>query len=259
MTVIVQAGHLRTEEHCDPALRAASGAIAEAAWTAVVAPLIVDALRKAAVPARLVDATFSCASDVGADFGAVVALHYQSNRPTESGFFIGTGDPDEDGSAAVSARLAAAIRATYEQRCRLAFQPGWNSLAIAHNELFEKLSPATPFCLVEAGVGWGADRDFLHSESGTTSVADAIAAGIIAFLEGPQSATPAPTGAITRNHTEDIEAANVQLHLETIDPGQALHAIAAELGTVRADCQALQSQLNATAQAVSALAALVRR
>jgi hypothetical protein len=259
MTVIIQAGHLRTEGHCDPGMRDASGAIAEAAWTGVVAPLIVEALTKAAVPARLVDATFSCAADVGADFGAVVALHYQANRPTESGFFIGTGDPDEDGSAADSARLAAAIRATYEQRCRLAFQPGWNSLAIAHNELFEKLSPATPFCLVEAGVGWGADRDFLHSGPGMTSVAEAIAAGLIAYLEQERTATPAPASAITRNHTDDIEAANVQLHRESVDPGQALHAIAGELGTARADCEALQGQLNAAAQALSALAAMVRR
>jgi hypothetical protein len=259
MTVIVQAGHLRTEAHCDPGMRAASGAIAEAAWTAVVAPLIVDALTKAAVPARLVDATFSCAADVGADFGAVVALHYQANRPTESGFFIGTGDPDEDGSADDSARLAAAIRAAYEQRCRLAFQPGWNSLAVAHNELFEKLSPATPFCLVEAGVGWGADRDFLHSTTGMTSIAEAIAAAIIAFLAQPRAAAPVPASAITRNHTDDIEAANAQLHRETVDAGQALHAMAAELGTVRANCDALQHQLNATAQALSALAAMVRR
>lgn len=259
MTVIVQAGHLRAEQHCDPGMRAASGAIAEAAWTAVVAPLIVGALTKAAVPARLADATFSCASDVGTDFAAVVALHYQANRPTESGFFIGTGDPDEDGSAADSARLAATIRAAFEQRCRLTFQPGWNSLAVAHNELFEKLSPATAFCLVEAGVGWGPDRDFVHSGPGMTSVAEAIAAGIIAFLEQPRTATPAPPTEITRNHTGDIEAANVQLHRETVDPGQALHSIAGELGTARADRDALQSQLNTTAQALSALAALVRR
>ena len=259
MTVIVQAGHLRTEEHCEPAMRVASGAIAESAWTAVVAPLIIDALTKAAVPARLVDATFSCASDVGADFGAVVALHYQANRPTESGFFIGTGDPDEDGSADDSARLAAAIRAAYEQRCRLAFQPGWNSLAIAHNELFEKLSPATPFCLVEAGVGWGPDRDFLHSTNGMTSVAEAIAAAIIAFLVQPRTADPASPSVIPRNHTDDIEAANVQLHRDAVDPGQALHAMAGELATARADRDALHRQVNATAQALSALAAMVRR
>ena len=62
MTVIVQAGHLRTEEHCDPAMRVASGAIAEAAWTAVVAPLIVDALTKAAVSARGPGAMLVCAA-----------------------------------------------------------------------------------------------------------------------------------------------------------------------------------------------------
>jgi hypothetical protein len=92
-----------------------------------------------------------------------------------------------------------------------------------------------------------------------TSVADAIAAAIIAFLGQPRTAAPVPASAITRNHTDDIAAANVQLHRETVDAGQALHAMAAELGTVRADCEALQRQVNSTAQALSALAAMVRR
>lgn len=257
MTVIVQAGHLRTEDHCDPAMRAASGAVAEATWTALVGSMIVDAMTKAAVPARLVDATFSCAADATLDYDAVVALHYQANRPTESGFFIGTGDPDEDGSAADSARLADALRATYERGSRLAFQPGWNSLAIAHNELFEKLSPATPFCLVEAGVGWGADRDFLHSAAGMASVANAIAAGIIDYLRQPRALRPATPSA--RNHSYEIETANVQLHREAVDPGQALHSIAMELSAARADAIALQRQLNGAAQALTALAGLVRR
>jgi len=163
MTVIIQAGHLNIESNCDPALRTGSGAPGEVAWTPRIASRIVDVLNQQGVDARVVDANFNCAADVGNDYTAIVAIHYQANLPTETGFFVGAGDPGQDRAAAASASLVQQIKEAYAKDTGLVFRPEWNSDTIAHYYLLEKLAAQSPLCLVEAGVGWGPDRDFLHS------------------------------------------------------------------------------------------------
>lgn len=260
MAVIVQAGHLHIANHCFTPLRSATGAPGEAGWSAVLAQMIADRLVTQGVSARAVDANFTCLPEVGEDNEAVIALHYQANLPTDSGFFVGTGAGEEDGAADESVRLAAAIRTAYEQRTGLRFQPGWTSIGIAHNYVFEKLSPATPFCLLEAGVGWGPDRDLLHSRQGMASTADAVASGVTQFLNGrsttARSTAPDP---IPRQHTVDIDTANALLHHEPTDLNGALHDIALELTDLRAERDHWQRQLDETTQVLNSLTQLVRR
>ena len=258
MTVIVQAGHLHIENHCTPALRAATGAAGESGWTSAIADTVVSLLLSQGVAARAVDANFTCSDEISEDYGAVIAVHYQGNLPTDSGFFVGTGDPDEDGAAAASAQLAGALRAAYEQATSLVFQPGWNNLGITHHYVFEKLSPATPFCLLESGVGWGADRDFLHSRQGMTQVAKAIAHGVAAFLNQPTAPSTPAQLPIVREHSQDIDGPNVQLHRELTDLNEALHAIAVELSDVRIDRDAARTELKNATQVLTNLAQLVR-
>jgi hypothetical protein len=148
------------------------------------------------VGASFVDANFNCADNVGAPYDAVVAIHYQANLPTPSGFFVGAGDPVEDGARAKSAALAAAIFAAYQQSTGLPWRPSWNNVNVTHYYLFEKLASSTPFCLIECGVGapGAPDHDFLWSPLGMEKVVVGILNGIFRYLGKPDFQYPtAPT------------------------------------------------------------------
>lgn len=194
--VILQAGHQHIQQNCDPLLQSGTGAPGEIDWTPSIAAGVRDTLKAAGVEALGVDANFNCDPARSQDYAGVVAIHYQANLPTASGFYVGPGDPNEDGAAAASARLSAAIHAHYAARTGLTFQPGWDNLNIRHYYLFEALSKATPFALIECGVGapGAPDHDFLHSPDGQATVVAAIAAGILEFLGVllPSPTPPAP-------------------------------------------------------------------
>jgi hypothetical protein len=201
--IVIQAGHLNIENNCDPLLRTATGAPGEATWTPRIADRIVEILTVHGVEARKVDANFNCDANVGSDYAAVVAIHYRGNSPTASGFFVGPGDPAEDKAAGLSASLAEAVKAAYSEETGLTFRPEWNSQSIIHNYVFEKLSAHSPSCLLEAGVGWGPDRDFIHSAEGMESISRAIARGVLAFLKNaaPAVATPAEPAASSESQS----------------------------------------------------------
>ena len=200
MTVLIQAGHQNIQSNCDVSLRPGTGAPGEVEWTPGITAGIVNGLRTAGVDARAVDANFNCDPAHTADYAAVVAVHYQANLPTASGFFVGAGDPSEDGAAAQSAGLAAAIRASYATETGLAFAPSWNNLNITHYYLFEALSKATPFALIECGVGapGAPDHDFLSGTDGQLKVIDGITVGILAYLGiHPVPSPPPPPPPLT--------------------------------------------------------------
>jgi hypothetical protein len=192
--VVVQAGHLNIGNNCAPDLRGGTGAPKERDWTPTIATAIVNRLNEDDIPARLVDANFNCATDVAAVYDAVVSVHYQANLPTISGFFVGAGDPVEDGARDKSARLAQAIFAAYQQATGLPWRPSWNNVNITHYYLFERLASATPFCLIECGVGapGAPDHDFLWSPEGMEKAVLGIYNGIARYLGKPDYQYPAP-------------------------------------------------------------------
>lgn len=243
--VIVQAGHVGIESNCSADLRAGTGAPGERDWTPTIAQLVVNKLAAARIPARMVDANFNCAGDVGQDFAAVVAVHYQANLPTPSGYVVGEGDPAQDGAAAASARLASAIKTAYAASTGLAERPGWINPNITHYYLFEALSKATPFALIECGVGapGAPDHDFLHSPDGMDRVSSGIARGIIAFV-GPVAAPADPCAAIA-GELVTVKAALAERELE-------LAALRAQNATLE---QNLTDQREQLAQQAAQLAA----
>lgn len=192
MSVIIQAGHVNIPQNCSPDLRSGTGAPDEAEFNRNVANGVAVALEAYGVQTRWVDANFNCSPDVAKDYQAVVSIHYQANLPTPSGFFVGTGDPAQDGAAAQSAKLAAAIHARYSLATGLTFRPEWNNPNITQYYLFEALSKATPFALIECGVGapGAPDNALLWSVDGQQKIVTAITQGIADFLGVSQPAPP---------------------------------------------------------------------
>lgn len=180
--VIVQAGHENAQNNCLEGLRGSTGAPREIEWTPGIAQCVVDNLKGRGIAARKVDATFNCAPEAKIDYPVVVAVHYQSTPPDESGYFVGVGDPNKDGVAAKSQALADAIRQTYGDTTGRPWRPNWNSENITGYYLFNALTKATPFALIECGTGNGPDKDFLWSDDGKQKVCGSIADGIARFL-----------------------------------------------------------------------------
>lgn len=189
MTVIIQAGHENTQSNCEAGIRSSTGAPGEITWTPDISDRIVAFLKQAGVDARHVDANFNCTADARKDWEAVVAVHYQADLPTPSGFFCGTGNPATDGAAVKSASLRDHIRDAYRAATGLKEQPGWNNPNITEYYMFNSITGPTPFALIECGVGapGAPDHDFLYGQR--DRVAAAIAAGIAGFLG---KAVPAP-------------------------------------------------------------------
>lgn len=189
MTVIIQAGHEHTQSNCEQGIRSSTGAPGEITWTPDISDRVVAILRQAGVDARHVDANFNCTADARRDWEAVVAVHYQADLPTQSGFFCGTGNPATDGAADKSARLRDHVRDAYAAATGLPERPGWNNPNITEYYLYNSLSGPTPFVLIECGVGapGAPDHDFLYNQR--DRVAGGIAAGILGYLG---KAAPAP-------------------------------------------------------------------
>lgn len=189
---VVQAGHQNINANCDPLLHGGTGAPGEIDWTPRVADAVVQLLIRNGVDARHVDANFNCASDVGSNFDGVLAIHYNSDPPDESGYFIGVGDPNVDGNAAGSAALMNSLRTAYQAATHLELRQNWDSPNISGYYLFRSLSPATPFALAECGTGapGAPDHDFLWNN--IDIVALGLANGVLLFM-GKQVITPPPS------------------------------------------------------------------
>jgi hypothetical protein len=192
--VILQAGHQNIQNNCDPSLRGGTGAPGEIDWTPQVCDKVVALLQSQGVQAAHEDANFNCAPNVGQDWEAVVAVHYQSDPPHESGFFVGVGSPDQDGNRDGSYNLMMALRQQYQAATGLTLRLNWDSDNITYYYLFERLSGPTPFALIECGTGapGAPDHDLLWNQM--DKVALGIANGILQFLGKPliSDAPPPP-------------------------------------------------------------------
>ena len=191
MTVIVQAGHLNIQQNCNQALRGETGAPGEVEINTAVAKVLVQTLMDHGVTAQLVDANFNCSPQVTQYYDAVVALHCQSDPPAESGWDIGVGDPQKDGAAAQSAKLAQDIADWYEAATGLTRQT-WcqNNPNVQDYYVFNALSGPTPFALIEM---CNATLDNQWAWEHIQRMADGIANGILSFVGKPTFAIPSNT------------------------------------------------------------------
>lgn len=182
--ILLQAGHEHIQSNCLSAQRGGTGAPGEITWTPQICDLVVAKLADLGIAARHVDANFNCTAESAHDFEAFVAVHYQSDPPHESGYYVGPGNPESDGAAAQSARLSQAIQAAYRAATRLEFRPEWDSDNIRFYYMFNSISAATPFTLIECGTGapGAPDHVFLWSAAGMEAVSIGIAIGIAAYM-----------------------------------------------------------------------------
>jgi hypothetical protein len=193
MTVLIQAGHEHIQSNCEAGLRPGTGAHDEIIWTPDVAERVTHLLQAHGVSAFHADANANCDAQIRAtNFEAAVAIHYQSDPPHESGYFCGVGAPAQDGAADRSWALCLAVREEYEAATHLQPRGNWDSENITYYYLFEALSPATPFALIECGTGapGAPDHDYLWGHK--DDVARGIANGVLKFLGKPTIPAAAP-------------------------------------------------------------------
>jgi len=197
-TVIIQAGHQNIGSNCEADLQSGTGAPGEFSWTPQIADQVVALLKAAGVDARHVDANFNCDPAVKQDYDAVVAIHYQSDPPAESGFWCGVGSPSADGAAHASWELQQAVIKAYGAATGLQLRPNWDSINITGYYLFNTLSGPTPFCLIECGTGAPAAPDHELLWSHMDEVAHGIAQGVADYLGValPLSTPPPPPATI---------------------------------------------------------------
>lgn len=206
MAVLIQAGHVNIENNDDWGLRGQTGAPGEREFTARVAGIVAGALRANGVDCVVADANANNDGQVtGRDWDAAVALHCDAR--SRSGYAVGVGNPAEDGAAAESFRLKQCLELAYGRVTGLA---DVNDLGenpnVTEYYLFNSLSEATPFVLIEMGAisdptgGHGPDDLFLTSH--TDKAADGIVEGVLDFLnvdakadtQGPPPSPPSYPG-----------------------------------------------------------------
>jgi len=106
-------------------------------------------------------------------------------------------------------------------------------------------------------VGWGPDRDFLHSTQGMETVSQAIARGIASFVKASAAApTPAKPGSTPT--VEEVEAENARLHRQPENAAEQLHLVAVELATARGRIDELQRELDDLTSVLHQLTKLIR-
>lgn len=221
--VVIQAGHQNIEQNCDWGLRGQTGAPGERQYVSELAAVVCGALAAHGITATGADANFNCVGAAHNDHLAVVALHCDGRD--RSGFAVGTGDPANDGAKDASANLRAALRTTITAETGLAdLSPDFESdVNITQYYLFNALTPATPFVLIELGAiadargNFGPDYQFLHSHK--DAIAGAVVNGVLSFLAAPD------TSVVHEATAADVDA-------EKLDQAEQA-AIAASGGTRR--------------------------
>jgi hypothetical protein len=184
--IIIQAGHVNIGQNCDWGLRGETGAPGEVEYTPRIAAIVCGALQAHGLVAQAADANANCNSQLTKrDHTAVVALHCDGR--SSSGFAVGVGDPNHDGAADASEHLRQSLRSAYATATAL---PDIDDLGhdpnVLEYYLFNDLTPATPFALIEMGAisdangNFGPDAQFLHDHE--HEVASGIVDGILSFL-----------------------------------------------------------------------------
>lgn len=201
MAIVIQAGHVHIEQNCNEGLRGETGAPGEREYVGGIAAQVAGGLQAHGQICIVADANFNCTNDAAQNtYQAVVALHCDGR--STSGFAVGVGNPTQDGAAAESEHLRASLRSAYAAATAL---PDLDNLGnnpnVTDYYLFDVLTPATPFALIELGAianaegSPGSDRDYLLSH--TNQVAEGIANGIMDFLGISQTpAEPAGSGSV---------------------------------------------------------------
>lgn len=235
MTVLIQAGHQNIEQNCNWGLRGQTGANGERAYVSEIAAIVCGALAANGVAVQGIDANANCNGQItGRDWEAVVALHCDGR--SASGFAVGVGNPTTDGAKEASASLAAALRSAYATATALndLSSEYVNDENITEYYLFNALSQATPFALVElgaiAGTSGGFGPDQLYLAMHQHDVASGIVNGVLQFLgKGPLGATgaviPAAPSVDTTPTVTPSESASGPLPVDAVplDPPASLY------------------------------------
>lgn len=141
--IVVQAGHLNIASNCDWGLRPDTGLEGEADQTAWFAQQLSSRLMGRGLPCQVVDANFNCVDLVSHPYQALIALHCDDPVVADGGraVDIGVADGGAELAQAIDRRLGAA----------LGTPPARPPDGGADYYLIPKLSPQTPFVLVQLG------------------------------------------------------------------------------------------------------------
>lgn len=199
--VCLQAGHQNIQGNCWPAMRPGTGANGEISWTPMMRAKVAALLRAHGVDVTEVDANVNCSGPFG-PFDLFLAIHYQSNNPSPSGYGLFVPDPSVDRDNARSAALAGVIRRVYGQRTGLPDRSAaWANPNTSLYYVWQVMNG--PLALIECGVGapGAPDHDLLWGQPDL--IASAIAEGVcVAF--GIPFTPPAPTPAPTPQEDDDM-------------------------------------------------------
>lgn len=207
---VIQAGHQNCQSNCEDWARTGTGAPGEIDWTPRITGAVVALLKGRGIDAITADANWNCDARRVEKYDGFVAIHYQANLPTASGFFVGAQDPTVDGVAHYSGLLVAKLAWRYGHDTGLIWRPGWNNPNITDYYCFRDNNAQTPGALIECGVGapGAPDHDFLWSDAGQHKVANSIADGITDYMS--LFATPAkPAAPIKTTLEQEVQALRV--------------------------------------------------
>lgn len=197
-TIYLQAGHQNIQTNCFADMHGGTGAPGEILWTPMMRARVGSHLKAHGFDVHQADANLNCLPKPNPAPALTLALHYQSNNPTTSGFGVYVPDVDLDLSHAESVRIGNLIRKTYAKRTALddcsdpyLKGPGrtWSNVNTRRYYLWQ--TQPGPLVLIECGVGAAGapDHDLLWKHPDV--VAAAIAEGIcVAF--GVKWTNPAP-------------------------------------------------------------------
>lgn len=195
--IALQSGHQNIKNNCVASLRGGTGAPGEAEFTIRVRDRLSQILLSKknrdgseAFMVKLVDATFNCNPNVGADdFALFLAIHYDAYINGSIGGFVDFPEPSTDHATAESQRITKAIATEYFKHSGIQ-EVNRSNANTRYYYMWKVLSAKTPCVLIECGTGQNPHDKVILAD--TDRVANAIARGICKAFDVPFEPEPTP-------------------------------------------------------------------
>lgn len=158
--ILLQAGHVNTQNNSNSTLRGATGAPGEQEFTADVVLKVAVGLRTRGFTVVTDDANINDHPNIyNQDYDYALAVHYESDNHNTNGGFVGVADPDLDSVLPRSKQLQAILVQEYFNATKIPIHMNWQNPNTYRYYMWHYLTPKTPQNIIECGVGWRNPED----------------------------------------------------------------------------------------------------
>jgi N-acetylmuramoyl-L-alanine amidase len=180
MKICIQAGHVNTAT-------SSTGAPNEMAFNLDIANTVSGELRKRGFEVKQTDANADKDKSITTpiNWDLFLAIHYDADIYGTGGYFVDYPEPSTDGATQESQRIQKVLSDEYGKVTGIINHPERSNANTRYYYMWKSLSPKTPCCLIECGVGMHVPDDWQILHFDRPRVVEGLVRGICKAFNVP--------------------------------------------------------------------------